>query len=142
MSAPVLGQIVEKGSGWGARVLLEPVIVAHGGFNALCNPRAAPLAGRGVDQIEKLLRPAGPQRTALDELREAAVKATDLSSATCPRTIPNNSRERLAFMEQRLASLERATAMLSKSFDKFYETLSEEQKARIDTGPRRWRWRL
>jgi len=34
-------------------MVIEPVIIAHGGFSALCNPRAAAQAGWGVDQIEK-----------------------------------------------------------------------------------------
>ena len=33
-----------KPSDWGARTVLLPVLTTHGGFNALCNPRAAQLA--------------------------------------------------------------------------------------------------
>ena len=29
-------------SGWGAQVVLQSIISVHGGFNALCSPRAKP----------------------------------------------------------------------------------------------------
>jgi hypothetical protein len=141
VAAPAAAQNVPKGSGWGARMMMEPIVMAHGGFTALCNPRAARLSGWGVDQIEKVVKPSESQRAALDDLRAAAVKAADLSSAACPRALPQNSGERLVFVKQRLAALLQATTMVAQSFDTFYASLSEEQKARVDTGPRRWRWR-
>jgi hypothetical protein len=139
LNAPVSGQSLPKPSGWGAKTMLEPIIAAHGGFSALCNPRAGALATRGVDQIDKLVAPDGPQRAALDALRAAAVKATDLGSAACPREIPRGSRERLAFAEQRLAALLQAVKMVGPAFDAFHALLSDQQKAKLDAGPGRWR---
>ena len=141
LGAPANAQSLPKASGWGARVLMEPVIMAHGGFTALCNPRAARLAGWGVDQIEKVVQPTEAQRAALDDLRKVSATATELSSAECPRAIPQSTRERLAFLEQRLSALHQAVKIVAASFDAFYALLSEEQKARADAGPRRWRWR-
>ena len=69
VAAPAAAQNVPKGSGWGARMMMEPIVMAHGGVAALCNPRAARLSGWGVDQIEKVLKPSESQRAALDELR-------------------------------------------------------------------------
>jgi hypothetical protein len=140
-NAPAGAQTVPRGSGWGARVMIQPVVIAHGGFAALCNPRAARLAGSGVDQIEKVVSPSGSQRAALDVLRAEAAKAVDLSAGACPRTLPQNSRERLAFLEQRLSALRHATALVATAFDSFYVSLSDEQKAQVDSGPRRWQWR-
>src|SRR5262245_37578145 len=105
VAAPAAAQNVPRGSGWGARVMMEPIVLAHGGFTALCNPRAAQLSGWGVDQIEKVVKPSEAQRAALDDLRAAALKASDLSSAACPRAISQNSQERLLLVTQRLAAL-------------------------------------
>jgi hypothetical protein len=129
-----------KPSGWGARTVLLPVLATHGGFNALCNPGAAQLAARSVDQIDRFISPTPPQRARLEEMKSALVRATDLTRGTCPDFVPQSSQARLAFMEQRLYSLHEAVKTVSESFDTFYASLSAEQKARLDAGPRRWRW--
>jgi hypothetical protein len=129
-----------KPSGWGARTVLLPVLTTHGGFNALCNPRAAQLTTRSVDQIDRFIAPTPPQRVHLEELKAALSKATDLTDGVCPNAIPQSSQARLAFMARRLGSLHEAVKTVSEVFDTFYASLSEEQKVRLDAGPRRWRW--
>src|SRR5947199_9629063 len=99
---PLSAQTLPRGSGWGATMVIEPVIIAHGGFSALCNPRAATQAGWGVDQIEKLVSPTGSQQAALAELRAAVAKAADTGSGVCPAQIPRGAQERLLFLEKRL----------------------------------------
>src|SRR5262249_1962547 len=108
--ASLLAQQLPRGSGWGARMMMEPVILAHGGFSALCNPRAAGRATWGVEQIEKAVQPTEAQRGALHNLKAAATKAADLSAGACPKEIPRSSNDRLAFLEKRLAALREATA--------------------------------
>ncbi len=43
-------------------------------------------------------------------------------------------------MEKRIAAILRAVTLVRPAFDAFYASLSDEQKARLDAGPRRWRW--
>lgn len=129
-----------KPTGWGARMVLFPVLARHGGFNTLCNSRAAQLAARSVDQIDRFIAPTPPQRVHLEELKAALSKATDLAGGVCPDTIPQNSQARLSFMERRLSALHEAVKTVSEVFGTFYASLSEEQKVRLDAGPRRWRW--
>jgi len=133
-------QTLPRGSGWGATMVIEPVVIAHGGFSALCNPRAAARAGWGVEQIEKAVIPTGPQQGALDELKAAVVKAADLSKGVCPARIPQRSNERLAFLEQRLTALREAVHIIVPAFEAFHASLNDEQKTRLDAGPRGWRW--
>ena len=102
--ASLSAQTLPRGAGWGATMVIEPVIIAHGGFSALCNPRAAAEAGWVVDQIEKVVSPTGPQQAALANLKAAVTKAADTSTGVCPAQIPRNSHERLAFLEKRLAA--------------------------------------
>jgi hypothetical protein len=138
--APLLAQTLPRGAGWGATMVIEPVIIAHGGFSALCNPRAATQAGWGVDQIEKLVSPTGPQQPALAELKAAVTKAADTSAGVCPAQIPRSAQERLVFLEKRLAALREAVRLVVPAFEAFHASLNEEQKARLDSGPRSWRW--
>ena len=136
----VLAQTLPRGAGWGATIVIEPVIIAHGGFSALCNPRAAARAGWGVEQIEKAVSPTGPQQDALAELKAAVVKAADLSRGVCPVQIPQRSNERIAFLEQRLTALREAVHVIVPALEAFHASLNDEQKARLDAGPRGWRW--
>jgi hypothetical protein len=129
-----------KPSGWGARTVLLPILTTHGGFNALCNPRAAQLTARSVDQIDRFIAPTPPQRVHLEELKAALNKATDLTDGVCPNAIPQSSQAQLAFIARRLGSLHEAVKTVSEDFATFYASLSEEQKVRLDAGPRRWRW--
>jgi len=138
--APLLAQTLPRGSGWGATMVIEPVIIAHGGFSALCNPRAAAQAGWGVDQIEKLVNPTSPQQAALAELRAAVTKAADTSSGVCPAQIPSSAQERLVFLEKRLTALREAVHLVVPAFEAFHASLNNEQKTRLDSGPRGWRW--
>jgi hypothetical protein len=138
--APLSAQTLPRGAGWGATMVIEPIIIAHGGFSALCNPRAATQAGWGVEQIEKLVSPTGPQQAALAELRTAVTKAADTSTGVCPAQIPRTSHERLAFLEKRLAALREAVHLVVPAFEAFHAALNDEQKAKLDAGPRGWRW--
>jgi len=138
--APLLAQTLPRGAGWGATMVIEPVIIAHGGFSALCNPRAAAQAGWGVDQIEKLVSPSGPQQTALAALKAAVTKAADTSTGVCPAQIPRSAQERLVFLEKRLAALREAVHLVVPAFEAFHASLNDEQKTRLDSGPRGWRW--
>ena len=138
--APLLAQTLPRGAGWGATMVIEPVIIAHGGFSALCNPRAAAQAGWGVDQIEKLMSPTGPQQPALAALKAAVTKAADTSTGVCPAQIPRGAQERLVFLEKRLAALREAVHLVVPAFEAFHASLNDEQKAQLDSGPRGWRW--
>ena len=53
LAEPAPAQAASKPSGWGATVVLEPLLLAHGGFTALCNPRATVRSGWGVERIER-----------------------------------------------------------------------------------------
>src|SRR3954447_23748695 len=118
-------------SGWGASVVMEPVIAAYGGFNALCNPSAARRSGWGADQIAKLINPTAAQRTLLEDLRAATAKATELPDAACPRQIPRDSRDRMLFLERRLAALLEAAKTIVPAFETFHGSLTDEQKAQL-----------
>jgi LTXXQ motif family protein len=47
----------------------------------------------------------------------------------------------MAFMERRMEAMLAAIKIVRPTFEAFYATMSDEQKARLDSvGPRRWGW--
>ena len=46
----------------------------------------------------------------------------------------------MLFTMRRLEAIVEAVKTIDPAFDTFYTSLSDEQKVRIDAGPRRWRW--
>ena len=136
---PGLAQAAGKPSAWGATVMLEPLLLAHGGFTALCNPRAAARAGWGVERIERVLQLTDQQRVLLNELKTAAARAADLGAGACPSKLPLNSAERIAFFERRFEALWKATQTVAPHFQAFYAALSSNQQEQLDARPRRWR---
>jgi LTXXQ motif family protein len=112
-----------------------------GRFAGPCDPGAAGLAGWRIDQIERVVRPTDAQRTALDDLRAASTKAAEALASACPREVPQSSTQRLDFMEKRMEAMLQAIKTVRPAFDALYASLSDEQKARLDSvGPRRWGW--
>ena len=134
-----LAQAASKPSGWGATVVLEPLLLAHGGFTAMCNPRATARSGWGVERIERVLQLTDEQHGLLIELKSASARAADLSAGACPSKMPLNSAERIAFFERRFEALSKATQTVAPHFQAFYAALSLDQQRQLDAGPRRWR---
>jgi LTXXQ motif family protein len=88
-----------------------------------------------------VVRPTDTQRAALADLRAASTKTAEALTSTCPREIPQTSAQRMAFMEKRMEAMLEAIKTVRPAFEAFYDTMSDEQKARLDSvGPRRWGW--
>jgi hypothetical protein len=83
---------------------------------------------------------AGVWIRSLAELKSAVTKAADTSAGVCPAQIPRSAHERLVFLEKRLAALREAVHVIVPAFEAFHASLNDEQKARLDSGPRGWRW--
>jgi hypothetical protein len=114
----------------------------RGGFGAMCSPQAAGLAEWRVQRIEQLIKPTDAQRSALENLRTASTKAAETIAAACPAEFPASATARLELMEKRMEAMLAGLKTVRPAFDAFYATLTEEQKARLNTsGPRHWGWR-
>jgi hypothetical protein len=108
----------------------------------MCDPRAAGMAEWRMERIERLITPTEAQRTALNDLRAASTKAAETIAAACPREFPASATARMELMEKRLEAMLTAVKTVRPAFDAFYATLTDEQKARINSGgPRHWGWR-
>lgn len=140
-SPPVAAQ--PAGRGWGPGMMMGPGMMSWRIMGrGICNPQAAGLAQWRLDAIERAIQPTEAQRLALTELKTASTKATEIISAACPRELPQSSAARLEVMEKRLDAMLEAVKTVRPAFDALYASLSDEQKARLDSaGPRNWGWR-
>jgi hypothetical protein len=132
------------GPGRGPGMMMGPGRMGSGMFSRMCGPSAAGFAEWRIDRLEQIVRPTDAQRPKLDELKAASAKAIETMRAACPAEFPSSMPGRMEFMEKRLEGMLQSVKTVRPAFDAFYATLSEEQKARLNTntGPRGfWRWR-
>jgi hypothetical protein len=98
----------------------------------VCSDDAAQLADWPIERISEVVQPTDAQRPALDELRAASAKAIDMLKAGCPKDLPSIPTGRLAAMESRLQVMLAAVQTVRPALERFYQSLSDEQKARFN----------
>ncbi len=97
-----------------------------------CDDEAAEVTGWPIDQIQSAVQP-NPQQTALlDGLGNAIVEASHQIKVHCPASVAFTPTARLDQMHQRLQTLVDAVGLISPPLTKFYDSLSDEQKARFN----------
>ena len=98
----------------------------------VCSDDAAQLTNWPIERISEVVQPTDAQRPALDELRAANAKAIDMLKAACPKDLPSIPTGRLAAMESRLQVMLAAVQTVRPALERFYQSLSDEQKARFN----------
>ena len=89
------------------------------------------------DEIAAALRPTKDQQTLLAELKEAAEQAAAGFKASCPGEFSLTPPGRLQAMIARLEATRDALRRVHPPLARFYDSLSDEQKARLNAiGPR------
>jgi ABC-type transporter MlaC component len=86
-----------------------------------------------IQRIAQVVRPTGAQRDALNELKDAVAQASEALKANCPTFTALTPVGRVELMEQRLKTLLQAVRTVRPALDKFYASLSDEQKERFNT---------
>ena len=99
----------------------------------MCGDDSRDIAGLPIDQIQQAIQPNDAQRAALDDLANASVKAAQDIKAACPTKIALTAPARLASMQttDRGDDLGGRTGC-SRPLQKFYDLLTDEQKARLN----------
>jgi LTXXQ motif family protein len=98
----------------------------------VCSNQAPELTDWPIERISEVVQPTDAQRPALDELRATSVKAIDMLKASCPKDLPSIPTERLAAMESRLQVMLSVVQTVRPALERFYQSLSDEQKARFN----------
>jgi LTXXQ motif family protein len=99
----------------------------------VCNERAATLTNWPIDKIAEAVQPNPAQRAALNRLTMATGRAVDILQAACPTQLPSTPTGRLAALQSRLEAMLRAVDTIAPALTAFYQSLSDEQRARFDS---------
>jgi LTXXQ motif family protein len=100
-----------------------------------CAGSPSPITGLPIKQMEQVLRPNDAQQAALDALNNATIQAASLLKENCSQDAQNqpiSPPARLAAMEARLNTLLKAVDTVQPAMAKFYNSLTDEQRARFD----------
>src|SRR5262244_1218399 len=98
----------------------------------VCNDNAAQLTDWPIERISAVVETTDAQRPALEELRAASAKAIDMLKSGCPKDLPSIPTGRVAAMESRLQVMLAAMQTVRPALERFYQSLSDEQKARFN----------
>ncbi len=124
--------------------MMGPGMMDRHDLRRMCSPRAAGFAEWRLDRLERVVKPTEAQRAKFDEFKAASDKAAEAMRAACPTDIPATMVGRVEAMEKRLDAMLEAVKTVRPALEAFYATLSDDQKADLNAGPRRgrfWRWR-
>jgi LTXXQ motif family protein len=98
----------------------------------LCADDGRDIAGLPIEEIAQAVEPTEAQRTALDELAGASIKAAQTIRAACPTQAAATAPARLAAMQQRIEAMVAAVELVRPPLERLYGMLDDEQKARFN----------
>jgi LTXXQ motif family protein len=98
-----------------------------------CRDRAPAVADLPFDRIAQATQPTSAQRSALEELKNVSAKSADGLKANCPIYAAVTPTGRIEAMEKRLEATHSAVTTVQPALAKFYDGLSDEQKARFNS---------
>ena len=101
-------------------------------LDQLCGSERRDIVGLPIDQIAAAVQPTDAQGGELNALGNASMDAAGLIRASCPTQAAATAPGRLAAMQQRVEAMEKAVDLVQPTLDKFYGSLSDEQKARFN----------
>jgi hypothetical protein len=94
------------------------------------------IAAWPFEQVERALAPTAQQQTLLNELKAAAAQASNELKSSCPKVAASTPIGRLQAMLERLQATLAAVHRIHPALTKFYDSLTDEQKARFNAlGP-------
>ncbi len=126
--APPSGSVANPG-GNTARSTTQAVM---GRYSEYCGADSRDVAGVPVDEIQQALNPTDEQRVALDELGNASVQAAQIVKSSCPTDVSLTPIGRIDAMQQRVQAMLNAVKVVRPALEKFYNMLTDEQKARFN----------
>jgi hypothetical protein len=118
--------------GTGSRTAARGSVGGSAAMAQICTGETSGLTDWPVERIAQTVNPDESQRAALNELRDEAARAVKLMRSACPDELPSTPAGRMAAMRQRLEAMREAVQIVRPALDKFYESLSDEQKARFN----------
>jgi hypothetical protein len=141
---PGPGMMMDQGFGPG--MMMGPGMMRGRGMaGRMCNPQMAGFSGWRIAAIEQAIKPDEAQQRKLDEFKSASARAAETMRNACPAEFPVTPTARMEIMEKRMDAMLQAIRIVRPAFDGFYNSLTDEQKAKLNAtspGARRfWHWR-
>ncbi len=103
---------------------------------ALCGDPGQGITAWPFAEIQQAVQPNAEQKILLGDVKEAAAKAASAFKTSCTSAAPMTPSGRLQAMTKRLEATLEAVLTVRPALDKFYNSLSDEQKARFNAiGP-------
>ena len=103
-----------------------------GQMNQMCGEDSKEVAGWPIDRIERAVSPTADQRPALDDFANASMRAAQTIKEACPTAVAFAPTGRLDAMQKRIGGMAQAVDIVGPALDKFYNLLTDEQKARLN----------
>lgn len=141
LAAPANAQPMSQGGGPG--MMMGPHIIGPG-FGRMCGPGPAGFVEWRIEQMAPSLKLTAAQRAKFDELKSASASSTEALRRTCAADSASTMPARMDAMERRMEAMLAASKAIRPPLDAFYASLTDEQRAQLDTGTGRhrfWRWR-
>jgi hypothetical protein len=96
-----------------------------------CSDQISEMKGMPFDAVSRTVRASESQRHALEQIRTTASTAADTLTVTCPKDIPAPLGRRLDTLGVALDAVAASLATMRPTFAAFYDSLDDEQKARL-----------
>jgi len=109
-----------------------PTAAPTGGNSQICSGQEQGLTDFPIERIAQQVDPDQRQQTLLDDLKAATTQAVSILQAACPSELPSTPTGRIAAMRTRVAAMLQAVQVARPALDKFYQSLSDEQKERFN----------
>ena len=97
-----------------------------------CNGLAPGVTDLPIERIKETVQASGEQVALLDDLSAAGTKASRVVKASCPTAVPLTPVARLESAQSRLDAVIQAVDIIREPLRKFYDSLSDEQKQRLN----------
>jgi len=101
-------------------------------LSVLCSERVSGISSVPIRRMELAVRPDEVQRASLPALYDAIAQAGEVLKTDCPTYRPITPVVRIDAMEQRLDAMLRAINIVQPALQKFYGSLTDEQKERFN----------
>jgi Spy/CpxP family protein refolding chaperone len=147
LTAVAQAQPADRGRGDrdGRGTMMGPGMMDRQQFGRMCSPRAAGFSEWRIGRMERVVKLTDAQRAKFDELKAASGKAAEAMRTACASQAPATMAGRMEATEKRLEAMLQAVKSVRPAFETFYATLSDEQKAQLNSNRgqrgRFWRWR-
>jgi hypothetical protein len=105
---------------------------AAGGSDRICSSEAVGVTDFSIQKIAQQVNPDEKQQALLDDLKSASIEAVKILQAACPTELPSTPTGRLAAMRARVDAMLKAVQTVRPPLDKFYASLSDEQRERFN----------